>query len=144
LFPNQDTVNSTTQLNTTSSGGKSLKFDFETGDFVTKDGKVQTVTGIDAVKLWIQKILKTEKNKYKIYNTDNAEKYGIKLLELITGKYPIAYKQAQVETVITEALLKNSDIRSVNNFTFVRDKRLLNVSFTVNTVYGTTESEVII
>ena len=49
-------------------------FDFETGDFLIKDGKVQTVSGYVALKQWIQKMLKTEQNKYKIYNTNNVEK----------------------------------------------------------------------
>lgn len=147
MFPNQNAVSAATELDTTnsiSSSGKSPKFDFETGDFVVKDGKVATVTGQEAVKLWIQKILKTEKNKYKIYNTDNTEKYGVQLLEIITSKHPIAYIKAQVQTIITEALLKNSDIKSVTEFGFTKDKNLLNVTFTVNTSYGSTESEVVI
>lgn len=147
MFPSQTTVSSITQLDTTSSvtsGGKSPSFDFETGDFLVTDGKVVTVTGLQALKLWIQKTLKTEKNKYKIYNTDNVEKYGVSLLEIITSKQPLSYIQAQVQTIVTDALTKNSDIKSVTNFTFVRDKRLLNCTFTVNSVYGAMEESVVI
>lgn len=147
MFPNQNTVNTTTQLNTSNSinsNGKSPSFDFEVGDFVVKDGKVQMLTGYDALKQWIQKVLKTEKNKYKIYNTDDVEKYGVALLELITSKYPIAYIQAQVETIVTEALVKNSDIKAVNNFVFVRDKMLLNCEFDVISIYGTNTESVVI
>ena len=148
MFPSQTTtVATTTQLDTTSSvssGGKSPQFDFTTGDFVVKDGKVATVTGLESLKLWIQKTLKTEKNKYKIYNTNNVEKYGVSLLEIITSKQPISYIQAQVQTIVTEALTKNSDIKSVTNFIFVRDKRLLNCTFSVNTIYGSTDESVVI
>lgn len=147
MFPSQTTVSSTSQLDSTtsvSSSGKSPEFDFETGDFVVVDGKVQTVTGLSAVKQWIKKVFKTEKNKYKIYNTTNTDKYGVALLELITSKYPTAYIQAQVQTIITEALLKNSDITAVNDFSFTKDKNLLNVDFTVTTIYGTSTESVVI
>lgn len=147
MFPNQTTVITTTQLDTTSSvssGGKSPHFDFSLGDFVVQDGKVVTVTGLAALKLWIQKTLKTEKNKYKIYNNNNVEKYGVSLLEIITSKQAISYIQAQVQTIVTEALIKNSDIKSITNFTFIKDKRLLNCTFTVNSVYGSTDESVVI
>ena len=146
MFPNQDITNTTTQLDTTSaviSSGKSPKFDFEIGDFVVEDGKVVTVTGLEALKQWIQKTLRTETNKYKIYNTDNVEKYGAALFEIITSKYPIAYIQAQVQTIVIAALLKNSDIKEVNNFKFIRDKRLLNCEFDVISIYGTSTESVV-
>lgn len=147
MFPSQTTVSSIIQLDTTSSitsNGKSPQFDFDLGDFVVSDGKVVTVEGFEALKLWIKKILKTEKNKYEIYKTENVEKYGVNLLEIVTSKYPLNYIQAQVQSIVTEALLKNSDIKSVTNFKFVRDKRLLNCTFDINTIYGTTSESVVI
>ncbi|NOW07863.1 DUF2634 domain-containing protein [Clostridium beijerinckii] len=149
MFPNQDATRINVQLNNNldsnvNSRGKSPSFSFETGDFVVKDGKVKMLTGYDALKQWIQKVLKTEKNKYKIYNSDELEKYGVALLEIITSKYPLAYIQAQVETIVIEALLKNSDIKAVNNFVFIRDKMLLNCKFDVISIYGTSTESVVI
>jgi hypothetical protein len=147
MFPTQNVVSSINQLennNSITSSGKSPAFDFETGDFLIKDGKVQTVTGYTALKQWIQKILKTEQNKYKIYNTDNIEKYGVDLLNLIMSEFPLAYIQAQVETIVKEALLKNSDVKTVDNFVFVRDKNLLNCEFDVTSIYGTNTESVVI
>lgn len=147
MLPNQNTITSIKELennNEVNSKGKSPKFDFDLGDFVVKDGKVTTVTGVEALKLWIKKVLRTKKNKYEIYKTQNVEKYGVNLLEIVTSKYPLTYIQAQVQSTVTEALLKNSDIKSVTNFKFVRDKRLLNVQFDVITVYGLTRESVVI
>lgn len=147
MLPSQSTINSAEELennNEVNSKGKSPKFDFDLGDFVVNDGKVATATGLEALKLWIRKILKTKKNKYEIYKTLNIKKYGVDLLEIVTSKYPLTYIQAQVQRIVTEALLKNDDIKSVNNFKFVRDKRLLNCSFDVNTVYGATSERVVI
>lgn len=147
MFPNQNVVSSITQLennNTINSQTKSPVFDFTTGDFVVKNGSIQTAKGYDALKTWIQKILITEKNKYKIYNTDNVDKYGTNLLELITSEFPLAYIQSQVQMIISEALLKNYDITIVDNFVFTKDKKLLNCQFNVTSIYGTTTESVVI
>ena len=70
MFPSQEITTTTTALETTTTGsGKTLNFDFDAGDFVVKDGKVVTLTGLEALKIWIKKILRTEKNKYKIINS---------------------------------------------------------------------------
>lgn len=59
------------------------------------------------------------------------------------SEYPLPYKQAQIQTIITEALLRNSDIKSVNNFVFKKDKTLLNCNFDVISVYGTSTESVV-
>jgi len=145
MFPSQEIITTTTALETTiTSSGKTLNFDFDTGDFVVKDGKVVTLTGLEALKMWIKKTFKTEKNKYKIYNDDNIEKYGVNLFELTNKGYPFSYVKAQIQTAITETLLKNSDITGVSDFDFTRSGLKLTVNFTVTSVYGFTVSEVII
>ena len=72
MFPNSNDImlDNKTQ---TSSGTKSYLFDFTTGDFVVRDGKLIECDGISAIKVWIEKILRTEKGRYLIY--DNTE-YG--------------------------------------------------------------------
>jgi len=145
MFPNQEITTSTATLETTiASSGKTLSFDFDAGDFVVKDGKIVTLTGLEALKMWIKKILRTEKNKYKIYNTDKIEKYGVNLFELTNKGYPFSYVKTQIQTTIIETLLKNIDITGVTDFTFTRDKLKLTVNFTVNSVYGATSEEVTI
>ncbi len=140
MFPSQE-LTTTTKNSTT---GKTMSFDFETGDFVVKDGKVVTLTGLEGLEMWITKVLKTDKNKFKIYNTDNVEKYGVTLLELVTSDYPRPFIEAQVQAAIIETLMKNNDIKEVYNFSFTRDKKTLIVNFTVTSVYGITEKKVII
>lgn len=123
--------------------GKSFLFDFNKGDFVLKDGKLQVVEDMEALKVWIEKILKTEKFKFKIYKTGETNEYGITLLDLINSGYPKPFIQAEIQREVTEALLTNEEIISVENFNFTREKRTLVVSFQVNTAYGTIEQEVI-
>lgn len=144
MFPEQS-ITYTTVIESeekASNSGKSFLFDFETGDFVIKDGKLVEITELEALKTWISKVLRTTKDKFDIYlDTD----YGItNLKELINKDFPFAFIKAEVEKEITETLLKNSNVNSVIDFEFTRESEKLTVSFTVNSAYGTTESEVII
>ena len=41
--------------------GKSFLYDFKKGDFVMKNGKMVVIHGIEVLKQWILKVLKTER-----------------------------------------------------------------------------------
>ena len=134
----------TNNLNTdtkTTITGKSFLFDFETGEFVIKDGKPVEANGIEALKIWISKVLRTPANKYAVYI--KKDEYGIEdLKELITSDLPFPFIKAEIERLIKETLLKNTAIQSVQNFEFERYKRLLTVSFDCYTIYGNITNEV--
>ena len=84
IIPNQNNIINRNNIDKTSNGGKSFSFDFALGDFETTDGKLVEIDGIEALKAWIVKVLKTDKSKFRIY--DNTD-YGVTdLKELITSK----------------------------------------------------------
>ena len=113
---------------------KTPVFDFKTGDFVILDGKIVTADGIDAVKLYVEKVLRTQKGRYRVYEGTD---FGVYIEDLIVGSnYPIAFVQSEMEREITEALLKNKDISAVSNFVFERTVNGLNVTFDVTTKNG--------
>lgn len=58
---------------------KEYVWDFEKNDFKLKDGKFQIVEGIEALKIWIWKALKTSKGKYPIY----SDAYGNEFEKII-------------------------------------------------------------
>ncbi|MBU3098751.1 MULTISPECIES: DUF2634 domain-containing protein [Clostridium] len=124
------------------SNGAVFNFDFDVGEFVIKDGNIELLTGIKALKMWIEKLVRTEKNKFKIYETGVADEYGISLLDLINSNNPYFFIQAEVQRELTENLLKNAEILTVSNFVLTRETNVLVVNFTVNSVYGVLESEV--
>lgn len=140
-FENYDEVVETTIENVAK--GKSFNFNFITGDFAIKDGKVQVLEGIEALKVWIIKLIKTEKFKFKIYATNEVDEYGITLMDLIHSDYPYFFIKSEIQREITEELLKNPEILDVKDFVFTRVKRTLAVAFTVNSIYGPVENEVI-
>lgn len=131
----------TTQVNSRTKMGKSFLFDFDAGDFTVVDGKVVECESIKAVKVWIKKILFTEKNRFKVYESGE---YGVSLKDFINGDYPAVFAEIEIEREIKEALLKNVDITAVHTFNFKRNGRTLNCSFTVETIYGTTGGEITI
>lgn len=128
MFPdsNSVTVNNETK---SSSGTKSYLFDFGSGDFVVRDGKLIECDGIDAIKVWTEKILRTEKGRYNIYN--NTE-YGCHLEDLIIGNsYTVEFIEAELKREIEDALKQNSQIKSVTNFQIIRSKHSIAVTLEV-------------
>jgi hypothetical protein len=126
----------------TESPGKSFLFDFETGDFAVLDGKVKVVEGYAALKVWIEKGMRTEKFKFKIYETGVEDEYGITMLDFINGDYPEVFKKAELQREITRFLLTHPEIISIDNMVFIRDRRAMIIDFDINTIYGTIQQEV--
>lgn len=128
MFPNSTDItldNKTQTLN----GTKSYLFDFTTGDFVVRDGKLIECDGIDAIKVWIEKILRTEKGRHPIY--DNTE-YGCHLEDLIIGNsYTTEFIEAELKREIEDALKQNPQITSVTNFKISRNKNAITVTLEV-------------
>jgi hypothetical protein len=139
MFPTTDITEITTSSETTSLG-KSFLFDFEKGDFVLVDGNLVETTETKALKIWIEKILKTEKNKYEIYDNEN---YGVKLDDLKGQVLPLEFAKSEILREVKEALLQHPHIFRVDNLTVEQIDSGLTIKFTVVLVDKTTlESEV--
>jgi len=110
-------------------GTKSYLFDFSTGDFVVRDGKLVECDGIEAVKVWIEKILRTEKGRFHIY--DDTE-YGARIEDLVVGNsYSVAFIESELKREIEDALLQNPQISSVSNIQITRGINSLTVELEV-------------
>ena len=94
---------------------------------------------LEAMRQVIYKILNTERYQYIIYSWN----YGIELLDLY-GE-PVTYVCPELERRITEALVQDDRIESVDNFEFdTSEKRTVKVTFTVHTIFGSVESEKVV
>ena len=130
MFPETDelVISETTSENT--GGTKSFLYDFSKGDFVIRDGRLVPCDSLEAIKVWIEKIIRTEKNRFPIY--DGTE-YGCYLEDLIIGNnYTVEFVEAELKREIEEALLQHPKITSIGSFTLHRDKTLLSVTLEVN------------
>ncbi len=87
--------------------------------------------GTEAVKQAVLKILNTERYGYEIYTWD----YGVELQDLY-GQ-PMPYVLSELEDRVTEALVADDRIESVEGFNAERTgKRTVYCSFTVITTEG--------
>jgi len=94
---------------------------------------------LEAMKQVVFKILNTERYQYIIYSWN----YGIELLDLY-GE-PVTYVCPELERRITEALVQDDRIESVDSFVFdVLEKRTVKVTFTVHTIFGGIEAEKVV
>jgi hypothetical protein len=94
---------------------------------------------LDAMEQVIYKILNTERYQYIIYSWN----YGIETLDLF-GE-PITYVCPEIERRITEALVQDDRINSVDSFEFDYSvKGKVHVTFCVHTIYGDIEEEKVV
>lgn len=92
--------------------------------------------GLDAMKQAIEKILQTERYQYVMYSWN----YGIELLDLY-GE-PLSYVCPELVRRISEALLWDDRIESVDDFEFeLTPKGSVHVSFTVHTIFGNVQAD---
>lgn len=93
--------------------------------------KIQNkIDGLQAIKQSVFMILNTERTAFSIYPLE----YGVSLNKYI-GK-DVNFIKGDIGREITESLLKDRRILSVENFEFRQEKEILNVKFRVVSIYG--------
>lgn len=124
-----------------------LEQDFEITEQPTKTYRMNLesnrvrgyVDGQEAMKQAIFKILQTERYQYIMYSWN----YGIETLDLY-GE-PISWVCPELERRISEALLWDSRITSVDNFEFnISKKGVIHVTFIAHTVFGDVAAEKVV
>lgn len=109
--------------------GIDFEYDFKKGDFVLLDGAPKQVNDKGAIAVWIEKIMRTQKDKWQIYANTN---YGVNLEDLIFGKaYPLSFVKAEVKRELTTSILQHNEIRKLDNWDFKLEDEILKVKFTV-------------
>lgn len=119
----------------TTKPGKSFLFDFRSGDFVIKDGRLVKIDDIEALKVWIEKCLRTEKFRFKIY--EDVE-YGVTLEDLIGQTLPRQFVESELKREIREAIIKHPIVQDISNLAAEQDGSKLKINFKVNLVDGNT------
>lgn len=109
---------------------KEYGIDFRTGQLT---GKI--VEGLEAIKVWIWLCMHTERFRHAIYSAD----YGTSLEQYIGHMLSEEYLNTDCESEITDALLINEYIESIEDFEAVRNSDSLNISFRVVTKFGSIE-----
>lgn len=123
--------------------GRDLSVDFTITEGPTYtynlDTDLLTITGhtdeLAAMVQAIYLILSIERYQYVIYNWD----YGIELQDLIGQPVPFAIPE--IKRRITEALLQDTRITAVTDFSFTVARSAVHVRFVANTVFGDVAAE---
>ena len=116
-------------------------WDFERDCFLYDvNGRHILLTGNPALEVWIYKALKTERFEYLAYSWQ----YGIELKPFIGKVMGVQERYSELRRVITECLMVNPYIKSIDSFSITPENRaeLVRVHITLTTVYGEVEINV--
>ena len=117
--------------------GKSYLFDYKTGQHKIVDGKPIVCSLTETIEQWIEKVLRTELDKYGVYTIDETDDFGISIYRFIGIKaIPMGYVASELKREITEQMLKHRYIKEVTDYETIREKRGLHILFTTVLITG--------
>lgn len=94
-----------------------------------------TIDGVQALKQSVFCTLMTIRGESRICEDDD----GFPLFEILGQSAPLVY--VLIANTITETLLRDDRILSVDNFIFDTDRKAVTVSFSVKSVFGNVNFE---
>ena len=134
-FVSGPTTEETTELSASLPTFREYAWDFEHDCFIMENGKPVVVTENEALKVWIYKLFKTERWRYRAYD----DVYGVELEQFIGKSTNNADSAVEVKRYITEALEVNPHIKSIDDITFTNEADVLAFSISLTTIYGEME-----
>jgi len=112
--------------------GVDFLFDYETGQHVMNGSVLSECDDLRKVRQFIQNVLRTPANTYKDYVKGEKEVFGLSIYNYIgQRKLPAGYINSELKREVTENLLRHPMIVEVKDWTAKRERRGLNISFTV-------------
>ena len=109
-------------------------YNFDTNDFIVDPmtNDLVVVTGIDALEVWIYKVILTDRFEYPIYSWY----YGTELTDLVGQKFSKGLTESEAFRYIKEALMINPYINDVDNLGVTFDGDTVTIKIAVDSVYG--------
>ena len=114
---------------------KEYAWDFGTNNFIYDgNGNHLLLEGNEALKIWCYKALKTERFMYLAY----THGYGMELYPFMAKVMGVLERKSELQRMITEALMVNPYIVSVDSITFDETERGedMEIRIAMTTVYG--------
>lgn len=107
--------------------GKSFVFDFKSKRFNVVAGKVKETTEEEAIKQWIELLLRTAVDKYKVYEGTG---FGTNIDKLVGYKSMRGFVESEMKREISEKIIMNRAIERIENFKTDFEGSMIEVSFT--------------
>lgn len=122
--------------------GRSPKFVFHedgrSGRFQLIDGALVERQGIEAVKQWLELMLRQKPGAIPIYRTSGTTQPGVEAVSL-DRRVPEGFVYAEIERNVRETVKFCPAIHTVSDFEFTRVRRGVQVAFTVTLYTGESE-----
>lgn len=108
--------------------------DWEQSAFALRNGQPYTVTGLEALKIWVRLALHpgNERFAYSAHSHD----YGNEIAALLGVVTDPGIRESRLRQYLREALLVSPYITAVEEMAFAGKGSVVTVSFTVRSVYG--------
>lgn len=141
MFPSEDgfaAVQTATEAAQTICG-RSVAFDYAAGRFRFTDGAADEVTGAEAVRQWVELMLRSYRGRFRVYEGFSFGHTGEDLIGL--RAVPPGFIHSELAREIREACALCPMIERADDFSFSRTEkgRLLTVTFTVTLKTGEQE-----
>lgn len=107
--------------------GKSFVFDFKSKRFNVIAGKVKETTEEEAIRQWIELLLRTSIDKYKVYEGTG---FGTNIEKLVGYKSMRGFVESEMKREISEKIIMNRAIERIENFKTDFEGSMIEVSFT--------------
>lgn len=138
LFDKNETVETETAQGSDAVVMAGFRFDYKTNSYVMEAGTPVEVTGKEAVKAWLEQVIRTAQGRYDIYPSD----FGARLQDLVGRKIPKGLELSEFNRQLKETARYLPAIREVSRATY--DGEAIQCTVTMETVTGETEEVVTI
>ena len=114
------------------SNGKTFLIDFQKKKMLRSNGKLIKTDDERAVRMWIEKVLLTEKHKWNIYKNNGVKQYGMKYKAmLLSQRFPTPVLYSEFERELIETMKKNKKITDINILEIKLERNVLKTKFEV-------------
>ena len=118
--------------------GRTPLFDFETGQYVIRDGKIVECTQEEAIRQWVGFLIKTPADRFEVYE---GTEFGTYIHNLIGWK-DAGFVASEIKRELEEKCIENRAISGVKDFDVTRKNGAIHINMTVMTNEDEVEVEV--
>ena len=109
--------------------GRTPLFDFETGQYVIRDGKVVECTQEEAIRQWVGFLIKTPAERFEVYKDTE---FGTYIHNLIGWK-DVGFVASEIKRELEEKCIENRAISGIKNFDVTKNGGAIHINMTVIT-----------
>lgn len=107
--------------------GRTPLFDFSSGSYVIRDGKIVECSQEEAVRQWVGFLVKTAAEKFRVYDGTGFGTY----IENYIGYKDVGFVASEIKREVEEKAILNRAIKSIEDFEAEKEGSRLHIALTV-------------